>query len=132
QSAKGMPDHVGYIPFQGVQVERQVFAKWRDRKSENALKTIAHIFCGHNWLILPARQNSFPVWIHVLPHFGLIVALAVGNFLVTLPSASELIVIKIDAQARLLRDANRAVAKRDASSRYHFILRGLRGIMRVT
>ena len=57
---------------------------------------------------LPSRQRALPVGVDVTAHFGFVVAFAVGEFGITLAAAGELVVIELDAQAGLGKDADAA------------------------
>src|SRR5579872_3978359 len=80
---------------------------------------------------LPARKNPLPVRIHVRAHFGLIIALAKRKLSVALCTSSELIPIEIDAQARLIRNADHAVGYGHATTGDYLVEFGLPRIMRV-
>src|SRR6185312_6674296 len=81
---------------------------------------------------LPARQDAFPVRVHVLAHLRLIVALAQRYLVVALAPARHLIVIETHPQTGFIRNENRAVHKRDAPALNDFVLFDLPGIMCIT
>src|SRR5690349_16394157 len=71
---------------------------------------------GHDWQGLPARQNAFPTGIDMPAHFGFVVAFAVGEFPIAFAAAGELVVIELDAQTGLVRDAHAAVHDGDPAA----------------
>src|SRR2546422_5087880 len=80
---------------------------------------------------LPARQDSLPVWIHVLSHFRLVIALAVGDLAIALAPARKLSVVEIYSQARPVWNPHGAVGEGNAPTAYDFVLGRLPRVVRV-
>src|SRR5262249_54562877 len=69
----------------------------------------------------PSRQNALPVGIDMLAHLGRVVSLAILTLLIALAAAGELIVVKFDAEARSIRNADGAVDDGHASTGDDFV-----------
>src|SRR6185369_10508360 len=78
---------------------------------------------------LPARQNAFPVRVHVLAHFRRVVPLAKRNFGVTFPAARQLVVVQLHPQTRTIRNRYAAVDELDAPANHNLVLFRLPGIV---
>jgi hypothetical protein len=62
-------------------------------------------------------------------HLGFIVALTINAFGITLAASRQLVVIQLDSQARLLRNADATIGEGNPAARHDFVRLGLPWIM---
>src|SRR5262249_45264016 len=75
-----------------------------------------HFHLAPAFVLSPSRENAPPVGIDMLAHLGCIVTLAILTFLITLAAAGKLIVVELNAEAGLVRNADGTIHDGHASA----------------